>query len=169
VPRLLQTTDYTLAARESARQVTLMPPGEMREHADALGWWVARLTGDAEPPLRVRAVVEESVLHRMVGSGQVMRAQRAHLDEMAARPGVDLRVLPSGGGQMVGLPAFTYLEYPAAAGVDEVTATVLFDRLGVPEQLDGEKATWPYRVAFDHLAGVAESPAVRSASVRRLA
>ncbi|MGW7572251.1 Scr1 family TA system antitoxin-like transcriptional regulator, partial [Streptomyces tendae] len=42
----------------------------------------------ADPPLELRAVIDESVLHRGIGGPEVMRGQLAALREAAALPHV---------------------------------------------------------------------------------
>ncbi|MDG4790660.1 DUF5753 domain-containing protein [Micromonospora sp. WMMD1102] len=51
-----------------------------------------RLTGD--DPVRFATVVDEGALRRPVGGVEVMRAQLAHLREMARRRNVEVSVLP---------------------------------------------------------------------------
>ena len=66
---------------------------------------------DGDPP-RYRALVNEAVLHRMVGGPAVMADQLAHLAEMAALPHVSLRVVAFAAGAhaaMVG--PFTVLRF----------------------------------------------------------
>lgn len=60
------------------------------------------LEGDTPPQLSV--ILDESVLRRQIGDPATMHAQLRHLVECAARPTVDLRVLPF----RAGTPAGTY-------------------------------------------------------------
>jgi Domain of unknown function (DUF5753) len=46
---------------------------------------------DAEIPLRLSVVLDESVLRRAAGGAEVMRDQLRHLVQAANRPNVDLR------------------------------------------------------------------------------
>jgi hypothetical protein len=102
----------------------------------------------AEDPLELISVVDEAVLRRSVGGPAVMRAQLAHLIEVAALDRVSLQVMPLSIGAYPGLSApFTlltfggldfgdmlYVEHPAGAvhisKEDEVAvARLKFDRL----------------------------------------
>lgn len=91
VPGLLQTRGYAqgllsgheigLRAREVERRVTL----RMRRQ-DVLY--------RTDQPLELRAVLDESVLHRCVAGPDVQRSQLHHLAEISERPNVSIRVLP---------------------------------------------------------------------------
>jgi transcriptional regulator with XRE-family HTH domain len=71
----------------------------------------------AVDPLRYSAVVDESVLSRVVGGPDVMREQLQHLLRVAEVPTVDLRVLPfSAGMHRAHTGRFAVLEFPAAVG-----------------------------------------------------
>ncbi|HEX2419713.1 MAG TPA: helix-turn-helix transcriptional regulator [Micromonosporaceae bacterium] len=66
------------------------------------------LAGDSAP--EYTSIIDEAVLHRVVGGSDIMRAQLRHLLDLADRPRVTLRVLPFA----VGTPSssespFTYL------------------------------------------------------------
>ena len=72
----------------------------------------------AEDPLRYSAVVDESVLCRVVGGPEVMRGQLQHLLRVAdAVPTVDLRILPfSEGMHRAHAGRFAILEFPEPVG-----------------------------------------------------
>jgi transcriptional regulator with XRE-family HTH domain len=55
-----------------------------------------RLHGD--DPLQLYAILDEAVLHRMVGGPEVMRAQLKLVAERAALPNVEIRVVPFAAG-----------------------------------------------------------------------
>ncbi|MGH3684231.1 MAG: helix-turn-helix domain-containing protein [Pseudonocardiaceae bacterium] len=48
-----------------------------------------------EDPLRLWAILDESVLHRMIGGPEVMAAQLDHLLKLTERPEIQLQVLPA--------------------------------------------------------------------------
>jgi transcriptional regulator with XRE-family HTH domain len=54
-------------------------------------------------PVQLDVLLDEAVLHRVVGGPEVMRDQIDHLSELATHPGVDLRVLPFACGAYPGL------------------------------------------------------------------
>ncbi|HVB45768.1 MAG TPA: helix-turn-helix transcriptional regulator [Streptosporangiaceae bacterium] len=91
VTGLLQTPDYAravLADDPRARSV----PGEL-ERLIALRLERQQLLHHSADPLRLWAVMDESVLRRAVGSPAVMRRQLAHLAELADAPNITIQVL----------------------------------------------------------------------------
>lgn len=72
------------------------------------------LAGDDPTP--VTLVLDESALHRRVGTVEVMAAQLFHLAEMSQRPTVDLRILPFAAGVSSEL-TFAILSFPQLAGL----------------------------------------------------
>jgi hypothetical protein len=51
----------------------------------------------------VVTVLDESVLHRLIGSPQIMADQLTHLAELYDRPNISIQVLPSETGASAGL------------------------------------------------------------------
>jgi transcriptional regulator with XRE-family HTH domain len=145
VPGLLQTADYARALfqasvnRRSAEQLRPLVAVRMIRQR--------RLT-DPEDPLRLDAIVEESVLYRPVGGSAVLEAQLAHLVEAAALETVNLQILPTKVGAHpsmasgftllsfgdLGEPDMLYVEHAMGATHSEkeaevAKATLKFDRL----------------------------------------
>jgi len=90
---------------EYARVVLAARPHTSGEELEGL--LAARLArqeilGRAEPPL-VYLVMDEAVLHRQVGSAEVMREQLGCLAEVAQRVNVTVQVIPFAAGPHVGL------------------------------------------------------------------
>ncbi|MEV7011030.1 helix-turn-helix transcriptional regulator [Streptosporangium sp. NPDC051022] len=90
VPGLLQTRDYASA---------VITASGMGVPADQIERWVEfRMTRqrvlDTEAAPRLRVILDEAVLHRMIGGPEVMRVQLEHLSEAITRPNVTLQVLP---------------------------------------------------------------------------
>lgn len=98
IPGLLQTEAY-------ARTLITMEAGGETERAKAdLKLRMARqaiLTG--ENPPRVHVLLDQGVIDRPVGGPAVMRAQLAHLAEVATLPNVYLRAFPRSSGAHPGL------------------------------------------------------------------
>jgi hypothetical protein len=68
---------------------------------------------DGEQPTKMAAVLDESVLHRPVGGGEVMREQLRHLLALGRRANIDIRVLPFRVGAHAGFDgAFMLFEMP---------------------------------------------------------
>jgi len=89
VPGLLQTAEYARALLNAPRPLspdTVSRRLELRLRRQKL------LDGSDVPTYH--AVLDEAVLHRVVGGQQVMAAQLRHLVDMAERPRVTIQVLP---------------------------------------------------------------------------
>jgi|HubBroStandDraft_5_1064220.scaffolds.fasta_scaffold155577_1 transcriptional regulator with XRE-family HTH domain len=99
IPGLLQTADYARALFLAAQNDT------SDEAIDALV--AARLERqaifDKPSPPDVLTVLDELVLHRLIGSPQVMYDQLTHLAELSARPYVSVQVVPADNGANAGL------------------------------------------------------------------
>src|SRR5215469_17306080 len=96
VPGLLQTSDYARAVVRAA--VPKWVPEVVEQRVQGRAARQQRLFS-GHPP-RFEAVVDESVLHRVVGSPAVMRAQLERLLELADLPNVALRVIPYDAGAL---------------------------------------------------------------------
>jgi transcriptional regulator with XRE-family HTH domain len=88
---LLQTSDYArevlMAAYPTRAPESVEGPVAAREARQ-------RRLHDDDDPLQLSAILDEAVLHRMVGGPEVMRAQLEILVERAALPNVEIRVIP---------------------------------------------------------------------------
>jgi len=114
---LLQTPDYTRAVlsaqlpHHSAQQIEQLVELRLRRQE--------RL--HADDPLRFTAVVDESVLLRVVGDPGVMAAQLRHLVDLVDSPHVVVRVLPfTAGPRRSHHGHFMLLEIPDDLGSDVV-------------------------------------------------
>jgi Domain of unknown function (DUF5753) len=99
IPGLLQTADY---ARELFRawqrtrsddELDELVRGRLERQA---------ILDRADPP-ELWAVLDESVLYRLVGTPKTMRDQLEHLTDMSVRPSVTVQAIPSGIGAHTGL------------------------------------------------------------------
>jgi transcriptional regulator with XRE-family HTH domain len=97
VPGLLQTADYAralfLAEEVDSDKATEMAAARMARQA---------IFDRADPP-QVVFVLDELVLHRLIGSPIIMATQLTHVYEMSECPNVSIHVLPSENGANVGL------------------------------------------------------------------
>lgn len=103
VPGLLQTSDYIRAMMISGK----IPAGE-------LGTRVVTRLGRQEvitraDPVPYTALIGEAVLRQVIGDRRVTADQFRHVIEMAARPNVDVRIVPSTRGWHPGLEGPFYL------------------------------------------------------------
>ncbi len=108
VPGLLQTPAYAGDLLQGGR---LASPAIITKKVEAR--MARREILVRHNPARFRAVIEESALHKRIGSKGVLREQLAHLHHMAQLPNIDIQVLPAEAGSHAGLCApFTILDFP---------------------------------------------------------
>jgi transcriptional regulator with XRE-family HTH domain len=151
VPGLLQTEDY---ARDVVRSGLLIaPPGEIERRVQVKMTRQRALTKDG--PLQLSVVLDEAAVLRQVGSPQVMRAQLAHLTDMAARPNVTLQVLTLAAGPHPATTGeFTILSFAALVAPDVVYLENMTSDLYVEREGD----VYRYAMAFDRLRALALTP-----------
>lgn len=122
IPGLMQTPEY-------AEAVIRYAEGKRATPLSMAKWMQLRLDRqrvlDRDPPVRISSIVDESVLRRVVVDAAVQRAQLRHLTEVARRPNVLVRVLPSRVGLHPGLDGSFWLfrmpkPYPNVAYVERI-------------------------------------------------
>jgi transcriptional regulator with XRE-family HTH domain len=139
IPGLLQTADYARALFQAAQ------PSSSEDLLDALvsGRLERQDILDRDDPPDLRIAVDESVMHRLIGSSKIMHAQLEHLADMSCRPMVTVQVIPAelgahggllGAFILAGPKGAVYLETAVEAqitGDDGVRerAALIFDRL----------------------------------------
>ncbi|GAA1597961.1 MULTISPECIES: helix-turn-helix domain-containing protein [Kribbella] len=162
VPGLLQTEGY-------ARAVAQLDPSGSRSDAEierivALRTRRQRVL-DREPPLRLWAVIEESVLRRPIGGVDVLRRQLEALREAITRPNVTVQIVPL---QNVGHPAtagaFTLLRFPQRDLPDIVYVEHLTSALYLDKRDDVEA----YTQALELLASTSPPPQKTDEALVRL-
>ncbi|MFJ6084916.1 helix-turn-helix domain-containing protein [Streptomyces sp. NPDC092369] len=159
VPGLLQTPAYTRAvverglpsapAREIERRVELrMRRRELLERGNAPQLW---------------AVVDESVLLRVLGGPEVMREQLEHLVTMAQLPHVTVQIVPLDvtNASAPNIPV-TYLRF---GGLD-LPDVVYLEQIRSATFLEDRDETEEYRVVLDRLADEALNPRESLARLR---
>ncbi|MCA1820808.1 MAG: helix-turn-helix domain-containing protein, partial [Pseudonocardia sp.] len=106
---LLQTADYarvvlsTLSTADPAATDRLVELRMRRQERLYVG----------EDPLKIHLVIDEAVLHRLVGGEQVWRAQLKRLVTDAQRPNITLQVLPFAVGAHLAMTGpFVVLAFP---------------------------------------------------------
>ncbi|TCC30386.1 helix-turn-helix domain-containing protein [Kribbella sindirgiensis] len=162
VPGLLQTADY-------ARAVAQLTPGGARtdgeiERVVALRTRRQRVL-DREPPLKLWAVIEESVLHRPIGGTDVLRNQLDALREAVTRPNVTVQIIPldSAGHTATG-GAFSLLRFPQR----DLPDIVYLEHLTSALYLDKRDDVEAYTQALDLLASTSPSPQQTEQQLTRL-
>jgi transcriptional regulator with XRE-family HTH domain len=151
VPGLLQTADY---AREIFRNgpIELDPDGverlvEVRLAREKI------LTRDDRP--RLWAVIDEAVIHRVVGSTEVMRGQLRHLVDAAEQGKTTIQVMPYRAGAHAGtIGAFVILEFEEPTDPAMVYVETLAGDIYLEERSDVNR----YTLAFDRLVAAALHP-----------
>ncbi|WP_369192926.1 helix-turn-helix domain-containing protein [Streptomyces djakartensis] len=151
VPGLLQTPAYTKAVVE--RGLPNAPASEVERRVE-LRRHRARLLLRPEAP-QLWAIIDESVLLRVLGSTEVMREQLGHLIEMAERSNVTLQVVPLSvtNASAPAIPV-TYLRF---GGLD-LPDVVYLEHIKSANFLEDRDETEEYRIALDRLADEALKP-----------
>ena len=98
IPGLLQTPEYARAVLASWRLDT---DGDIEAKLAARTGRQAIL--DREDPPDLCALLDESVLHRCIGSAAIMAGQLEHLARAARRPNVTIQLVPEQAGAYAGL------------------------------------------------------------------
>jgi transcriptional regulator with XRE-family HTH domain len=114
-------------------------------------------------PLELWAIFDESVLHRRIGGGEVLRGQLTYLREATELPNVTVQVLPFSAGAHPGMVgSFTVIKFP----VEDDTDVVYVEGVTSDIFVESEDARW-YNVVFDHLLANALSPSDSRARIER--
>ncbi|MFM9442983.1 helix-turn-helix domain-containing protein [Streptomyces acidiscabies] len=151
VPGLLQTPAYARAVVE--RGLPRAPSREVERRVD-LRMRRARLLYRADAPA-LWAIVDESVLLRVLGGRDVMREELAHLVEMAGRPHVTLQIVPLDGAVASAPPLpVTYLRFGGA----DLPDVVYLEHLAGAVFVEAQEETEEYRASLDRLADQALNP-----------
>lgn len=97
VPALFETVDYR-------RAVVLAGGNDLERAGELVAATLERqsVLNRVDPP-EVVAVLHETVLHRLIGSPEIMHDQLAHLAGLADRPNISVHVVPSSAGAHAGL------------------------------------------------------------------
>jgi transcriptional regulator with XRE-family HTH domain len=153
MPGLLQTPEYARAVVEA--MVPKWVPDIVEERVQGrLSRQERILAGPGAP--HFEAVVDESVLHRVVGSPAIMRTQLEHLLELSEQPAITLRVIPYSAGA---LPApnnkFIILRFASP----NVADTVFVEGLTRDDYLDDPAEVEVYSTTFRTLMDLAAGPA----------
>ncbi|WP_309063697.1 helix-turn-helix transcriptional regulator [Streptomyces sp.] len=151
VPGLLQTAAYTRAVVE--RGLPNAPASEVQRRVELRMRRAELLLREGAPQLW--AVIDESVLLRVLGGSEVMREQLAHLVRMAGRPNVTVQIVPLDvtNASAPAIPV-TYLRF---GGLD-LPDVVYLEHIRSANFLEDRDETEEYRIALDRLADEALKP-----------
>jgi transcriptional regulator with XRE-family HTH domain len=156
MPGLLQTAEYAHAIQEAAAPEVSAPdltPEIIEQRVEARIRRQALLT--KETPLKFTTIVDEAVLHRLVGGSSTMRGQLQHLVSMAALPNVTIQVIPYGAGAHPALESTFYIldfadAVPSVIYVEGLVGWIYLERI---------EDIGRYRRVFERLGDLALSPA----------
>ncbi|WP_210635156.1 helix-turn-helix domain-containing protein [Streptomyces sp. GESEQ-13] len=160
VPGLLQTADYTRAVVE--RGLPNAPASEVQRRVELRMRRAQLLLREDAPQLW--AVIDESVLLRVLGDRTVMRDQLDHLAKMAERPNVTLQIVPLNvtNASAPAIPV-TYLRF---GGLD-LPDVVYLEHIRSANFLEDLDETEEYRIVLDRLADEALTPRESVEMLRR--
>jgi transcriptional regulator with XRE-family HTH domain len=151
IPGLLQTEEY-------ARKMIRNGPHELDQDnvERRVEVRIARqriLTRDNRP--RLWAVIDESVIRRIVGGPDVMRGQLRHLAEAAEQGRTTLQIVPFRAGAHAGTTgAFVILDFPDPTDPEVVYVETLAGDIYLEDRADVNR----YTIAFDRLLAAALPP-----------
>ncbi|WP_326765773.1 helix-turn-helix domain-containing protein [Streptomyces sp. NBC_01591] len=160
VPGLLQTRNYSMAI-QGASEMRLAPE-EIQRLVD-IRMKRQEILNRPKPP-HLWAILDESVIRRVVGSPESMRDQLGHLLEANISQHITLQVLPfSKGAHGAALGSFVIL------GGAEASLDVVYVDLHVgPLFMEKDEELDRYRLAFDYLRAQALDMAASSALIERV-
>jgi transcriptional regulator with XRE-family HTH domain len=150
VPGMLQTAAYARALHQAGAPED---PDERREkYLEVRAVRQQLLT--KEPPLRLVAVIDEAMLHRVVGGSAVMAEQLDRLIEAASQPNITIRVISLESGAHPAMDSnFNILDIDgAASSVVYVEGLVGWIYLERPQDIAR------YREVFERLLAASLSP-----------
>jgi transcriptional regulator with XRE-family HTH domain len=163
VPGLLQTDGYASAVERADPE-----PLSAEDIANRVRARQARqrvLTRQPDP-LALSVILDESVLHRVAGDKSVMSGQLSQLLMSAARPTIELRVLPLDSGVFAAaFGAFSVFTSPEST---EPYMACVEDRAG-PHYLDRAHDVAAHVDLFQHLCDVALCPDETENLIRTIA
>lgn len=151
VPGLLQTMDYARAIHEGA--LPRLSPEIIDQRLEVRRNRQAILTRDEPPAPQLRAIIDEAVLHRVVGGASVMSAQLDHVIRVSELPNVTVQVLGYEAGAHPALDStFILLEFE-----DPVPGVVYVEGLVGQLYLDRSQDLRRYEHVFERLGSLALS------------
>ena len=160
VPGLLQTPDYTRARHEG--YLPRLDAAEIERRVEVT-LTRQKVLAAAHPP-HFWSILDEAVLHRVVGDPGIMRAQLERLIEVSSHPRITVQVIPYTVGVHPALDSiFTIVEFdggvPGVVYVEGLVGSIYLER---PEDLDR------YLQVFNRLSTIALSPEDSVALIKKV-
>jgi transcriptional regulator with XRE-family HTH domain len=151
IPGLLQTENYARAVIRGVLPLATDADVQARVEARMQRQDSLR-TAD---PLRLWAILDEAVLHRLTGGPAVMAEQLDALTGAADQPHVTIQVIPFATGAHAGMPgSFVVMDFPDPAD----PALVYIDSMAGDLFLEREADVRRYATTFEHLRATALDP-----------
>jgi transcriptional regulator with XRE-family HTH domain len=150
-PGLLQTPEYARAVHEAT--MPRLDPLVIEQRLVERQTRQQILTRDERAP-RLWAIMDEAVLHRVVGGPAVMSAQLDHVIEVCDRANVTVQILTFGAGAHPALDStFILLEF-----ADSMPGVVYVEGLVGQVYLERPQDLARYKHIFDRLRAISSSP-----------
>jgi transcriptional regulator with XRE-family HTH domain len=150
VPGLLQTPAYTQVLHEHV--IPQLDTGVIVQRVDERRRRQEILTRD-DPP-RLDVVLDQSVLHRVVGGSGVMAEQLGKLLAASSNPAVTIRILPFSAGAHPALEStFVVLQFPPP-----IPGVVYAEGLAGHMYRERPEDVRRYKDIFEHLSEIALTP-----------
>lgn len=169
VPGLLQTEEYARQLNMGYSSVIPTPPGVLERLVRVRMIRQELLRRD--PPLRLSAVIDESVLLRQIGGRRLMQDQLLHLVDAANLPNVELRVLPLERKSSLVADSFTIFRFDGQTGdqAGKLADVVSTESLKSEMYVEGETDTYLYHLVFQGLVNASLSSADSQELIRQTA
>jgi transcriptional regulator with XRE-family HTH domain len=151
VPGLLQTREYAEAVMRSNPDLT----AEQVEKLVDLRMGPQQILWRDEDPVRLWAVLDESVLHRRYGGAITMYGQLEHLLEMSERPRIDIQVLPYDAGASFAQQAGSFVVMTLPPAMENDPGLVYLELFTGGRYLETPAEVSAYRLALTHLQALA--------------
>lgn len=167
IPGLLQNEEYAHRVLESGRMIAVSTPREVARRLELRMRRQELLRRD--DPLSLSAVIDESVLLRVVGDPGVMRRQLLSLLGLADLPNVHIYILPlESHREPIFSESFTLLEFAPSYDVS-FPDVVYIDNLLTMGELQDDSITHMYRMCWEAVRSVSLSADASILRISRMA
>ena len=159
VPGLLQTEDYARHVIGNYAMIEPIAPAVVERQVSLRIRRQQILT--REPPVRLSAVLDESILTRRIGDERTMHDQLRHLADLADRPNISVRILPLRAQHPVLGASFVIFGFGSPDG-SALPGVVVSEQLKTILTIEDEQQAHLHTLVFDLLVGTAlNEPASR--------
>lgn len=153
VPGLVQTEAYANSIT-SFMVPALVDPTRIKEIVSLRQRRQQEVLERPNPP-QIELVLDESILHRQIGSARIMRDQLQHLISLGRRPHISIRVLPFSSGMYTAQGQFIILQF----GDDGDNDVVYVEGAGLYEVLDQADQVKRHQEMYERLREHSLDPA----------